>query len=380
MLLHIQCAVSGAHLFPLRLVAQPQHMQTTHKILLVDDDPDLLDMYREILSELPSAPEVRTATSGYRALAMLESDVYRLMVCDLRMPKVDGLQVLSIVRRKFPQIRTLALTSVADEQFRSRAYALGVDIFWHKPATEQEVQMFTACVESLLGPDSESGFRGIQSKSLVDLIQLECISQSSSVLRIINGTLTALMWIQDGEVVDAEAETLRGEEAFRKILGWRAGHFESLPPEPSRPRTIFRSYNALLLESAQALDESRGQTESDNDAPNPAKNALLSELSKVEGMEFVLALNPDSDVPALSRGLENPKSMSLWARQNFERFKALGERLQAGPLTGIGALGPQRNVALATHENRQFCIGWKHSMSCEQMDEMTKKVLALCAS
>src|SRR5438477_2297572 len=124
-------------------------MANRHKILLLDDDPKLLEMYQQTLENLPSQPEVETATTGSRAMAMLESDQFRLLICDLKMPKMDGLQVLSIVRRKFPQLRTVALTSVNDEQYRSRAYALGVDLFWHKPATEQEVKMFQECIESL---------------------------------------------------------------------------------------------------------------------------------------------------------------------------------------------------------------------------------------
>src|SRR4029453_15191012 len=102
-------------------------MEARHKILLVDDDPDLLDMYREILAQLPSRPEVHTATSGARAMAMLEAEPFRLLISDLKMPKMDGLQVLSIVRRKYPQLRTVVLTSVMDEQFRSGVYALGGD-------------------------------------------------------------------------------------------------------------------------------------------------------------------------------------------------------------------------------------------------------------
>src|SRR5215467_5244968 len=117
-------------------------MHTPHRILLVDDEPDLLEMYRQILKQLPSQPEIHTAVSGTRALAMLEAEPFRLLICDLRMPKVDGLQVLSIVRRKYPALRTVVLTGVADEQFRSRVYALGVDLFWHKPGTQQETQMF----------------------------------------------------------------------------------------------------------------------------------------------------------------------------------------------------------------------------------------------
>ncbi len=109
-------------------------METRHRILLLDDDPDLLEMYRHILARLSSQPEIRTASSGARAMAMLEVEPYRLLICDLKMPKMDGLQVLSIVRRKYPDLRTVVLTSVGDEQFRSRVYALGVDLFWQKPA------------------------------------------------------------------------------------------------------------------------------------------------------------------------------------------------------------------------------------------------------
>src|SRR5258705_1213645 len=134
-------------------------MEASHKILLLDDDPDLLDMYREILSQLPSHPEIFTASTGGRAMAMLEADQFRLLICDLKMPKMDGLQVLSIVRRKYPQLRTVVLTSVMDEQFRSRVYALGVDLFWQKPASEQEIKMFLECLESLLGLEDGTGLR-----------------------------------------------------------------------------------------------------------------------------------------------------------------------------------------------------------------------------
>jgi CheY-like chemotaxis protein len=354
-------------------------METSHKILLLDDDPDLLDMYREILSQLSTRPEVYTATSGTRAMAMLESEPFRLLICDLKMPKMDGLQVLSIVRRKYPQLRTVVLTSVMDEQFRSRVYALGVDLFWQKPGSEQEIKMFLECLESLLGREAVGGFRGVQSKSLVDIIQLECISQSSSVLRITNSSLSGKIWIQDGELIDAEADELRGEPAFQKILSWRAGNFESLPPEPSRPRTIFKSYNALLLETAQAIDESRGAVVADptSAAPNAAAGPL-AQISQVEGVEFVLTIKPGE--PSQTRGLENPEHMTVWARKNLDRFRTLGERLHAGPLEHIEALGPYRNIALAQQGETDFCVGWSPAMNPDQIRESMKKVLALWVS
>ncbi len=353
-------------------------MSTRPKVLLADDDPDLLDLYREILAQLPSQPEIHTAASGSRVLAMLETEPYQLLICDLKMPKMDGLQVLAIVRRKYPQLRTVAMTAELDEQFRSRAYGLGVDLFWHKPGTEQETRMFLECIESLLGRETEPGFRGVQSKSLMDIIQLECISQSSSVLRITNGPLTGRIWIQAGELVDAEAAELRGEEAFQKILSWKAGNFETLPDEPNRPRTIFKSYNALLLESAQALDESTS-TAAPEGTPKPAASPL-TQLSLIEGVEFGLVMQPGDATQDLARGLENPERMTTWARQNLERFHTLGDQLGAGPVEQIEAYGPQRHVVLALPNETQLCIGWKPSLTPEQVRDSMKKVLALWAS
>jgi len=264
-----------------------------------------------------------------------------------------------------------------DEQFRSRVYALGVDLFWQKPSSEPEIKMFLECLESLLGRETEAGFRGVQSKSLVDIIQLECISQSSSVLRITNGPLTGKIWIQNGEVVDAEAADLSGEPAFHKILSWKAGNFETFPAEPSRTRTISNSYNALLLESAQALDEARGETTAEGAALAPSS---LTGLAQVQGAEFVLALKPGQTGQIEARGLENPERMADWARTNLQRFRALGDRLQAGPLEQIEGFGPHRHVALARHDETEFCVGWNPSLSADQVREMMKKVLALWAS
>jgi CheY-like chemotaxis protein len=353
-------------------------MDGRHKILLLDDDADLLEVYREILAHLPSRPQVFTASSGPRAMAMLEVEPYRLLICDLKMPKMDGLQVLSIVRRKYPQMRTVALTAVQDEQFRSRAYALGVDLFWHKPGTEQEVKMFLECLESLLGRETENGFRGVQSKSLVDIIQLECLSQSSSVLRITNGPLTGKIWIQEGELIDAEAGDLTGEPAFQKILSWRAGNFETLVAEPTRPRLIFKSYNALLLESAQALDESR-----DTAAPAgaaPVAHSPLAQLSQIEGIEFVLATKAGEATPQVARGLENPERMAIWTRQNLERFRGLGDRLRAGPLEHIEGLGQQRHLTVARQNDIEFCVGWRHALTSVEIRARMKEVLALWVS
>jgi len=350
--------------------------------LLVDDEPDLLETYREILAQLPSRPEIRTATNGPKALALLEAEPFRVFICDLKMPKMDGLQVLSVVRRKYPNLRTVVLTSMQDEQFRSRVYALGVDLFWQKPSSEEEIKLFLDCLESLLGRETELGFRGIQNKSLVDIIQLECISQSSVLLRITNGPLTGRIWITGGELVDAETEGAQGEPAFHRILAWRTGSFESLPADPARARTIFKSYNALLLESAQALDESRFETQVSGTAaetPHPTTASAMNAVAQLDAVEFVLALKAGPEKRFESRGLENPESKAAWARNVLARFGGLTERLAAGPLQQIEGLGPQRHVGLAPAGADELAVGWQSKLAGHEVAENMKKAIALWA-
>ena len=122
-------------------------MTARKKILLCDCEPTILDCCEEMLAQLSSQPEVRKADSGPQTLAMLEAEPFDLLICELVMPKMDGFQVLAIVRNKYPQLRTIAWTAEIGEWFRSAAYALGVGLFCNKPP---DVEMLLEQVESLL--------------------------------------------------------------------------------------------------------------------------------------------------------------------------------------------------------------------------------------
>lgn len=350
-------------------------MESRHKVLLLDDDPEVLGMYKEMLAQLPSKPEVHTATSGKRAIALLDAQPFRLLICDLKMPKMDGLQVLTIVRRRFPELRTVVMTAVQDEEFRSRAYALGVDLFWLKPDTHQNMKMFLECLESLLGRDSEGGgFRGVQSKSLLDIVQMECLSQSSTAMRITRGSLVGKIWIQAGELIDAEAEGARGEAAFRRILEWKSGTFENLPPEPDRERTIHKPVNALLLETAQAMDEVAHQDpDSAEDAAHRKTVWRLSAITR-EGAEWVVSLPENGTVEGW--GTQAAEELSKWIRLTNEGCKKLGERIEAGPLSHVHGRGAERRIVLLPWIEKTLLIAWPPVSEPGKLLEQTKKLAA----
>jgi DNA-binding NarL/FixJ family response regulator len=351
-------------------------MEPRHKILILDDETAWLEVNREMLAQLPSKPEIRTVSAGTRAVALLDTEQFRLLVCDLKMPKMDGLQVLAIVRRRFPELRTVVLTALEDEEFRSRAYALGVDLFWLKTDIQQNPKMFLDCVESLLGRDMETGFRGIQSKSLIDIIQMECLSRSSTVLRITRGPLVAKIWLQDGELIDAEAEGARGEVAFQRILAWKSGTFENLPAEPDRERTIVKPVGALLLESAQSIDENANTNGPEAEEVDHRKTIWKLALVAREGAEFVVASSADRQNEVEALGTQYGGQLAGWTRRVTEVAKHLGDRIEAGPLLYVAGNSLERQVLLLPGDGKSYLVAWPPDAPTDQLFEKTKKLVA----
>jgi CheY-like chemotaxis protein len=347
-------------------------MEKRHKILILDDDADWLTLCRDLLSAMPSHPEIFTATTARRALALIEAEQIRLLVCDLKMPRIDGLQMVAIVRRRFPELRTIVLSALEDEEFRSRAYALGVDLFWLKMEMQRNSKMFIECIEGLLDRDNEPGFRGIQSKSLMDIIQMECLSRASTVLRITNGPLVARLWLQNGELLDAEIDGAHGEMAFQRLLNWKSGTFENLPAEPDHERTIHKPVNALLLETAQTMDEAA-------DAPSESASHRkmiwkLSQLTR-EGADFVLVVPPEGHGEPEALGTQSVSALAKWTRAADVAARRLGEKLEAGPLAYISGQNLERQIILLPHEEQVFLVGWP-SDSQTNLAEKSRKLAA----
>jgi CheY-like chemotaxis protein len=79
-----------------------------YRILVVDDDPAILETSARILRQ--RGYEVRTASSGFSALAELRRSLPDVIITDLRMPNMSGFELLSVVRRRFPQIPVIAIS------------------------------------------------------------------------------------------------------------------------------------------------------------------------------------------------------------------------------------------------------------------------------
>jgi DNA-binding NtrC family response regulator len=109
----------------------------TSSILLVDDDALIL---QAIGSNLKSRGyEIATADSGKAAIDMLEKGNYDLVMTDLIMYGINGIEVLNAVKAKDPDIVVLILTGYGDMQSAIDAFRQGADDYILKPCNPEEL-------------------------------------------------------------------------------------------------------------------------------------------------------------------------------------------------------------------------------------------------
>jgi two-component system, OmpR family, phosphate regulon response regulator PhoB len=115
-------------------------------VLVVDDEPDIAALVAYHLAR--ESYRVRTAASGTEALQAIAADVPDLVVLDLMLPGMSGLELLAEIRRR-PELEHLAvilLTARREEQDRVEGLSLGADDYVAKPFSPQEIVLRVAAV------------------------------------------------------------------------------------------------------------------------------------------------------------------------------------------------------------------------------------------
>lgn len=79
-----------------------------HQILVVDDEPSIRESVATLL--ISAGYDVAAAEDGFAALLQLRKTLPDVIVSDLNMPRMSGYELLSVVRRRFPQIVTVAMS------------------------------------------------------------------------------------------------------------------------------------------------------------------------------------------------------------------------------------------------------------------------------
>lgn len=121
------------------------------EILLVDDETYLTESLRRTIPwELLDIREVYCASSGPEALRILEEKPVDILVSDIRMPEMDGLELIETVQARWPNIRCLLLTGHSDFEYAKRAIRLQVSDYILKPVNDGEfMASVSAAIDAL---------------------------------------------------------------------------------------------------------------------------------------------------------------------------------------------------------------------------------------
>jgi two-component system, NtrC family, response regulator AtoC len=106
-------------------------------ILVVDDE----EAFRYMLSSLLSGMgyNVDTAVDGVAAINAIQNKLYHVVLCDVKMPKVDGLEVLKFIRANVPGLEAIMLTGMADVKTAVECMKVGAYDYITKPTTADEL-------------------------------------------------------------------------------------------------------------------------------------------------------------------------------------------------------------------------------------------------
>lgn len=121
------------------------------KILVVDDEVQILKAFTRMFMETDY--EILTAENGMEALKVLENNEINMVISDMRMPLMDGYQLLNTVKEKYPRIIRIILSGYADEKPMFRALLHNVaQLFVFKPWKNEE---FLQIIQKLFEVDQK---------------------------------------------------------------------------------------------------------------------------------------------------------------------------------------------------------------------------------
>ncbi|MDZ7900001.1 MAG: response regulator transcription factor [Arcicella sp.] len=117
------------------------------KVIVVEDHQILLESISLLISTIPNIELVGKASNGLKAMQILENEEVDIIVSDVQMPVMNGIELTWKVKQQFPHIKVLMLTVSEDSQTIKNALQAGADGFIFKSAEREELEM---AMESLM--------------------------------------------------------------------------------------------------------------------------------------------------------------------------------------------------------------------------------------
>ncbi len=110
---------------------------SAHRILIVDDEQDLRIIFKRFLEV--DGYSCATVGTGEEALVLLENEVFSVVITDINMPGMSGIDLLREVRGRYPEVAVLVISAVDDRKVAVKALELGAFAYMIKPVSRNEL-------------------------------------------------------------------------------------------------------------------------------------------------------------------------------------------------------------------------------------------------
>jgi len=259
------------------------------KLLLVDDNPMVLGMLQHALA--PFA-RVVSATDSADALLKAVDDPPDLVVCDYRMPGMDGRQLVEKLKSRpaTANFSAVLMASRVDIDERLSPQDAADDYlakpFFLKEATRRIKRTVDriALEKMAKTAPSDGVVRGnLSQMNVIDLMQSLEMGRKSCQLKLNNEGEKCEVFFAEGQVKHATYGSLVGDQAVFKVLRWTGGNFELNFEGKTDKETTQLNTQGLLMEGLRLLDESQREGSADAVEESSASAATSADTSSGAG-------------------------------------------------------------------------------------------------
>ena len=117
------------------------------RIIIADDHPLLVDGLRRVLEEMEDVEVLEPVGNGRQLLVRLRQAAVDMVLLDLQMPQLDGLETLRILQKEFPRLKVVVFTNYNQQKLVREARNLGASGYLSKSCTSQELKEAVRTVE-----------------------------------------------------------------------------------------------------------------------------------------------------------------------------------------------------------------------------------------
>jgi two-component system chemotaxis response regulator CheY len=112
------------------------------KILIVEDSSTTRSLIRAVIEDLGDEFDAYEAQTGFEALKILPSESFDLIITDINMPDINGLELISFVKNNdaYKHIPMIIVSTERSEEDQKRGMSLGADAYVTKPFKAEELQ------------------------------------------------------------------------------------------------------------------------------------------------------------------------------------------------------------------------------------------------